>query len=137
MDRSIRKMSVVAETLWHGAHQVAGDGGFRVADVGQRRQRQDECRDPWCGDQDDPAVAAALSASRDASWGQPPGNAVSAVLFVVAAGQTSRDVAQLALDRLSSVQAYVAGVVLNKFKPDPKTEYYYAPQDYSVQVSPR
>lgn len=65
------------------------------------------------------------------------GNAVSAVLFVVAAGQTSRDVAQLALDRLSSVQAYVAGVVLNKFKPDPKTQYYYAPQDYSVQVSPR
>ena len=65
------------------------------------------------------------------------GNAVSAVLFVVAAGQTSRDVAQLALDRLSSVQAYVAGVVLNKFKPDPKTEYYYAAQDYSVQVSPR
>jgi capsular exopolysaccharide synthesis family protein len=65
------------------------------------------------------------------------GNAVSAVLFVVAAGQTSRDVALLALDRLASVQAYVAGVVLNKFKPDPKTQYYYAPQDYSVQVTPR
>jgi len=49
----------------------------------------------------------------------------------VAAGQTSRDVAQIALDRLATGQAYVAGVVLNKFRPDPRTEDYYAPhEDY-------
>ena len=64
------------------------------------------------------------------------GNAVSAVLFVVAAGQTSRDVAQLALDRLGSVQAYVAGVVLNKFKHDRHDYYYAEPHDYQVEVRP-
>jgi polysaccharide biosynthesis transport protein len=45
-------------------------------------------------------------------------NAVSSVLFVVASGTTSREDAQVALDRLASVQGHVIGVVLNRAKVD-------------------
>ncbi len=45
-------------------------------------------------------------------------NAVSSVLFVVGSG-TNSEAAQIAMDRLASVQAQVIGVVLNKAKVDP------------------
>jgi capsular exopolysaccharide synthesis family protein len=41
-------------------------------------------------------------------------NAASSVLFVVASGTTSREAAQVAVDRLTSVQGHVIGVVLNR-----------------------
>jgi polysaccharide biosynthesis transport protein len=49
-------------------------------------------------------------------------NAASSVLFVVGSGTTSRTTAQVAIDRLTAVQAQVVGVVLNKAK-DPGSFY--------------
>jgi polysaccharide biosynthesis transport protein len=43
-------------------------------------------------------------------------NAASSVLFVVGSGTTTRAAAQVAIDRLTAVQAQVVGVVLNKAK---------------------
>jgi polysaccharide biosynthesis transport protein len=54
-------------------------------------------------------------------------HAASSVLFVVGSGTTSREAAQIAIDRLTSVQAQVIGVVLNKAKPDPRSDYHYPP----------
>jgi polysaccharide biosynthesis transport protein len=51
-------------------------------------------------------------------------NAASSVLFIVGSG-TSRDVARAAIDRLTSVQAQVVGVVLSKAKIDRRSEYHY------------
>jgi capsular exopolysaccharide synthesis family protein len=50
-------------------------------------------------------------------------NAAASVLFVVGAGVTSREAAQAAIERLTSVQGQVIGVVLNQAKPDHSTEY--------------
>ncbi|MEO8256959.1 MAG: polysaccharide biosynthesis tyrosine autokinase [Acidobacteriota bacterium] len=52
-------------------------------------------------------------------------NAAGSVLFVVASGTTSRSDAQIALDRLASVQAQVVGVVVNKARPDSASAYHY------------
>jgi succinoglycan biosynthesis transport protein ExoP len=54
-------------------------------------------------------------------------NAATSVLFVVASGSTSRGHAQVALDRLASVQVRVVGVVLNKARPDSASAYHYQP----------
>jgi succinoglycan biosynthesis transport protein ExoP len=67
---------------------------------------------------DCPPVLAVADASIIAS-------ASSSVLFVVSCGHTSRDAAQLAIDRITSVQAQVVGVVLNNAKVDPRSEYGY------------
>jgi capsular exopolysaccharide synthesis family protein len=53
-------------------------------------------------------------------------NAAASVLFVVGSGATTREAAQLAIDRLASVQAQVVGVVLNKMKIDRMSEYSYS-----------
>ena len=53
-------------------------------------------------------------------------NAASSVLFVVGSGATSREAAQVALDRLASVQVQVVGVVLNRAKVDLQSAYGYA-----------
>ena len=49
---------------------------------------------------------------------------------------TSREAAQVAIDRLASVQAQVVGVVLNKAKVDPRSEYgypaYLSNEDYET-----
>jgi Mrp family chromosome partitioning ATPase len=37
-------------------------------------------------------------------------------MFVVASGTTSREAAQVAIDRLTSVQGHIIGVVLNRAK---------------------
>ena len=54
-------------------------------------------------------------------------NAANSVVFVVGSG-TSREVAQQAVERLSSVEAQVVGVVLNKAKSESSVYYdtYYA-----------
>jgi capsular exopolysaccharide synthesis family protein len=52
-------------------------------------------------------------------------NAAMSVLFVVGAGMTSAEVARGAVDRLTSVQARVVGVVLNKADLETRSEYYY------------
>ena len=52
-------------------------------------------------------------------------NAASSVLFVVGAGTTT-DAARAAVDRLSSVQAQIVGVVLNNSKMSGKADYGYA-----------
>jgi Mrp family chromosome partitioning ATPase len=49
-------------------------------------------------------------------------NATSSVVFVVGAG-TARDIAQAAIERLTSVQAQVVGVILNKAKVDRRFAY--------------
>jgi capsular exopolysaccharide synthesis family protein len=54
-------------------------------------------------------------------------NAASSVLFVVGSGTTSRGDAQVAIERLASVQVQVVGVVLNKAKPDAASAYHYQP----------
>jgi capsular exopolysaccharide synthesis family protein len=54
-------------------------------------------------------------------------NAATSVLFVVGSGTTSQGDAQVAIDRLTSVQAQVVGVVLNKARPDSASEYHYQP----------
>jgi capsular exopolysaccharide synthesis family protein len=54
------------------------------------------------------------------------GHAASSVLFVVGSGATSREAAQVALDRLASVQVQVVGVVLNRAKVDLQSAYGYA-----------
>jgi len=51
-------------------------------------------------------------------------NATASVVFVVGAG-TSRDVAQSAVERLTSVQAQILGVVLNKAEVSRRSAYYY------------
>ncbi len=51
-------------------------------------------------------------------------NAASSVLFVVGAG-TSREGARVAIERLTSVEANVIGVVLNKAKLDRLSAYHY------------
>jgi capsular exopolysaccharide synthesis family protein len=59
-------------------------------------------------------------------------NAASGVVFVVGSGVTSREAAQAAVDRLTSVQARVVGVILNKAKSDRPgyaNPYYYQTQD--------
>jgi capsular exopolysaccharide synthesis family protein len=55
-------------------------------------------------------------------------NAAMSVLLVVGAGMTSTEVARSAVDRLTSVQARVVGVVLNKAELERRSEYqgYYA-----------
>jgi capsular exopolysaccharide synthesis family protein len=53
-------------------------------------------------------------------------HAASSVLFVVRSGDTSRDAARAAVDRLVSVQAQVVGVVLNNAKVDAGSEYGYS-----------
>ena len=52
-------------------------------------------------------------------------NAASSVLFVIGSGTTHRDVAQMAIERLISVQAKLVGVVLNKAKLDRRSDYNY------------
>jgi capsular exopolysaccharide synthesis family protein len=52
-------------------------------------------------------------------------NAAGSVLFVVGSGTTSRSHAQVALDRLASVQVHVVGVVINKARPDSASAYTY------------
>jgi capsular exopolysaccharide synthesis family protein len=54
-------------------------------------------------------------------------NAAASVLFVVGSGTTSRGDAQVAIERLASVQVQVVGVVLNKAKPDAASAYHYQP----------
>ena len=54
------------------------------------------------------------------------------MVFVVGSGVTSREAAQAAVDRLTSVQARVVGVILNKAKSDRPgyvNPYYYQTQD--------
>jgi capsular exopolysaccharide synthesis family protein len=70
---------------------------------------------------DAPPVMAVADAAIVAS-------AASAVVFVVGSGTTSPEVAQLAIDRLMSVQARIVGVVLNKAKLTNRSEYYYPRQ---------
>jgi capsular exopolysaccharide synthesis family protein len=53
-------------------------------------------------------------------------NVASAVLFVVGSGASTREGVRAAVDRLTSVQAEVVGVVLNNATPAPETDYYYA-----------
>jgi polysaccharide biosynthesis transport protein len=60
-------------------------------------------------------------------------NAAAAVVVVVAAGSTSTEVAQAALERLTSVKARIVGVVLNKAKSSPRSDYYYP--DYASEAS--
>jgi polysaccharide biosynthesis transport protein len=67
---------------------------------------------------DSPPVLAVADASIVA-------NAAVSVVFVVASGTTSQEVAQRAVDRLLSVRARVIGVVLNKAKVGKHSEYYY------------
>lgn len=81
---------------------------------------------------DSPPVMAVADASIIA-------NAASAVLFVVGAGATSREVAQAAIDRLTAAQAQVIGVVLNKADLDRRDEYfypYYRREDSEYYVHP-
>jgi capsular exopolysaccharide synthesis family protein len=54
-------------------------------------------------------------------------NAATSVLFVVGSGTTSRGDAQVAIDKLASVQVQVVGVVLNKARPDSASAYHYQP----------
>ena len=54
-------------------------------------------------------------------------NAATSVLFVVGSGKTSRGDAQVAIDKLASVQVQVVGVVLNKARPDSASAYHYQP----------
>jgi Mrp family chromosome partitioning ATPase len=54
-------------------------------------------------------------------------HSASLVLFVVGSGTTSRAAAQTAIDRLTSVQAEVVGVVLNMARPDAASAYHYQP----------
>jgi len=51
-------------------------------------------------------------------------NAATGVLFVVGSGITSREAAQAAVDRISSVQGALVGVVLNKAKLDDMAGYH-------------
>lgn len=67
---------------------------------------------------DSPPVMAVADASIIA-------NAASAVVFVVGAGATNREVVENALERLSAVQAHVIGVVMNKATVDTSVDYYY------------
>ena len=50
-------------------------------------------------------------------------NVASSVLFVVGSGTTSRKAALIAIDRIASVQGEVMGVVLNKARVRPHSEY--------------
>jgi succinoglycan biosynthesis transport protein ExoP len=59
-------------------------------------------------------------------------SAATSVVFVIGSGTTSREGAQAALDRLVSVQARVVGIVLNKAKINPRSDYYY--QHYADAV---
>ena len=59
-------------------------------------------------------------------------NAATSVLVVVAAGSTNPEVAQAALERLTSVKARVVGVVLNKANLSPRSDYYYP--DYATEL---
>ena len=53
-------------------------------------------------------------------------NAAGSVLFVVGSGHDEpRGDAQVALDRLASVQVQVVGVVINKARPDSASAYHY------------
>jgi multidrug transporter EmrE-like cation transporter len=52
-------------------------------------------------------------------------NAAGSVLFVVGSGSTNRSDAQVALERLASVQVHVVGVVINKARPDSASAYHY------------
>jgi tyrosine-protein kinase Etk/Wzc len=52
-------------------------------------------------------------------------NAAGSVVFVVGSGTTSRRDAQVALDRLASIQVQVVGVVINKARPDSASAYHY------------
>jgi capsular exopolysaccharide synthesis family protein len=51
-------------------------------------------------------------------------NAATSVVFVIAAGTTSPEGAQAALERLHSVKARVVGAVLNKATLSPRSDYY-------------
>jgi Mrp family chromosome partitioning ATPase len=51
-------------------------------------------------------------------------NAATSVVFVVGAGSTSREGAQVALKRLASVKVRVVGAVLNKAEIPARSEYY-------------
>jgi len=46
-------------------------------------------------------------------------------VFVVAAGTTSAEVARVAVDRLTSINTRVVGVVLNRAKVDARSAFYY------------
>jgi capsular exopolysaccharide synthesis family protein len=52
-------------------------------------------------------------------------NTTASVLFVIGAGRTSPEAAQLALEQITAIQAQVVGVVLNKAKPLPRHTYAY------------
>ena len=53
------------------------------------------------------------------------GHAAASVLFVVGSGDTSREAARVALDRLAAVQVEVVGVVLNKADEERGYNYGY------------
>jgi capsular exopolysaccharide synthesis family protein len=54
-------------------------------------------------------------------------NAAGSVLFVVGSGTTSRGDAQVAIERLASVQVQIVGVVLNRARPGSASAYHYQP----------
>ena len=58
-------------------------------------------------------------------------NVASSVLFVVGAGATTPESAQIAIDRLTAVQAQVIGIVLNKAT---RSEYQY-PYEYTGETA--
>jgi polysaccharide biosynthesis transport protein len=60
-------------------------------------------------------------------------NAASSVLFVVGAGASTREGARVAVERLTSVQAQVIGVVLNNAKSHAQSEYY-APYYHAAEI---
>jgi len=66
---------------------------------------------------DSPPVMAVADASILA-------HAATNVVFVVGSGTPRRELAQIALDRIASVQARIVGVVLNKTHHDPNTFAY-------------
>jgi capsular exopolysaccharide synthesis family protein len=53
-------------------------------------------------------------------------NVATSVLFVVGSGSTNTEAARTAIDRLSSVQAQVVGVVLNNAKVSRNSSYGYS-----------
>jgi Mrp family chromosome partitioning ATPase len=52
-------------------------------------------------------------------------NAAMSVLFVIRSGMTKSEVARAAVERITSVQAKVVGVVLNRAKVNRRAAYYY------------
>jgi capsular exopolysaccharide synthesis family protein len=57
-------------------------------------------------------------------------NVATSVLFVVGAGSTNTEAARAAIDRLTSVQAQVVGVVLNKATGSAGSTYGYSSYEY-------